>query len=116
MTLPSDVTQRDRVVTELGDTGRSLLADLERAQAVEATAKAQVEQVKVKLQTLLTQAGATEATVYGQRALTWHPQTSRRMDQGLVRRVLRDTYGWTDEQIDANLYVDSTSQPFRRVS
>lgn len=114
--LSTEVTLSDQAVTELGDAGQVLLAELETAQADEATAKARVETAKAKIQLLLTQAGASEATVHGQRAFTWRPQVSRRLDQAKVRQVLTDAYGWSDEQIDRALYTEVQSRPFKRAA
>lgn len=105
--LPTDVTQSDQTVTDLGQTGAMLLAELDDAREAEKAAKARVELVRAAIESLLTEAGATEALVNGQPAITWRPVVSRRFNEARARRYL------TPEQIE-DCYVESESRPFRR--
>jgi hypothetical protein len=109
LVLSNDVTQSDEAVTELGDTGRVLLAELEDAHAAKADAEARIERVRAAIETLLTQAGATEGRVNGQPVITWRPVVSKRFDASRAKRFL------TEDQIAACM-VTSESRAFRRVT
>ena len=104
--LSTDVTHSDEPVTELGQTGAMLLAELESAYDAKAEAEARIERVRGAFQVLI--GDAHEARVDGQPVITWRPQVSQRFDQATAKRFL------TAEQIEACM-KPSGSRPFRRV-
>lgn len=111
--MPDEVTESDHAVTELGQTGAVLLAELEDASAQRAAADDRILRVRVAIEALLTQAGATDALVDGQPIVTWRPQVSRRFDQSLAKRLLAELGG--QAAVDA-CTVEAESRPFRRVT
>lgn len=112
--LPDDVTQSDEMTTDLGQAGAMLFAELAEAKAVKAAAEERIAIARKAIEHLAGE--ARTILVGGNVAATWKPQVARRMDQATVRRVLRESYGWTDEQIDAGLYVEVESRQFRLAS
>lgn len=112
--LPDDVTQSDDATTELGQAGAMLFAELAEAQAAKAAAQDRIDIARKAIEHLAGE--ARTILVGGTVAATWKPQLARRMDQATVRRLLRESYGWTDEQIDAGIYVEVESRPFRLAS
>lgn len=105
--MPDDVTQSDGAVTELGQAGEMLLAELEAAHEAKAAAEARIELVRRGIEMLM--GDATEAHVAGRPVITWRPVTSRRFDTQTAKRFL------SPEQIDACM-VASESRPFKRVA
>lgn len=105
MTLPSDVTLSDSAVTELGQAGAMLAAELADAYEAKAAADARIETVTTAMKLLM--GDAREARAHGVTVATWRPQVSRRFDQATAKRFL------TPEQVEACM-VESESRPFRR--
>lgn len=111
--MPDEVTQSDHAITELGQAGAVLMAELEDATDAKADAEARIERVRKALEVLLTQAGATEGRVEGRPVVVWRPVTSARFDQSLAKRLLHQMGG--QDAVDA-CTVQATSRPFRRVA
>lgn len=105
MTLPSDVTLSDPSVTELGQAGAMLAAELADAYEAKAAAEARIETARKAMELLM--GDAHEARVNGITVATWRPQIGRRFDQQTAKRFL------TPEQVEACM-VESESRPFRR--
>ena len=104
--LSTDVTLRAQSVTELGEHGALLYAELAAAHQAKADAEARIERARTTIEVLM--GDADEATVNGQAVVTRHLVVGRRFDQQTAKRFL------TPEQIEACM-VATESRPFRRV-
>lgn len=104
--MPADVTESDGPVTELGQTGAMLLAELEAAYDAKAEAEARIEVANNAVKLLM--GDHTHALAGGQPIAIWKPVHGKRFDAQTAKRFL------TPEQIDAAT-VEVESRPFKRV-
>jgi hypothetical protein len=104
--LSDDVTQSDQSVTELGQPGRVLIAELADAHEAKATAEDRIERVRSAIELLM--GDAEEARVDGLPVVTRRTVIGRRFDAQTAKRFL------TPEQVEACM-VGTETRPFRRV-